>query len=137
MAPLVQADICTWQLVPGDSSDSSSGSASGAASTAPGAGVAGVGGIRLRPNKAVVPHLPQLLHSTASAAAHQAMDPATTATEVAALLDWALLQQLLDDGEWAGAGSLQLLAGGRDSLLPARYHTRDRCGRAPAQGMPS
>lgn len=56
----------------------------------------------------------------------QQTDPTADSSSVHHILDWPLLQQLLQAGHWTGAGSMQLLAGGNDALLPARYDTSDR-----------
>lgn len=103
--------------------------------------------LRLWPNKAVYPHLSQLLEvprpPASSTAAHSPQHGTTSSNSSSSgnddntsssstpattehLLDWALLQQLLQSGNWASTGSLQLLAGGSDALLPARYETHDR-----------
>lgn len=94
--------------------------------------------LRVWPNNAVQPHLTQLLHVTPVGAPTTTAAPSSTdigstpqqqqQQQLAAqhILDWALLQQVLQAGHWAPAGSLHLLAGGSDALLPARYETRDR-----------
>lgn len=60
---------------------------------------------------------------TAPASSHGGQETAAAGQDV---LDWCLLQQLLHSGQWAQRGSLHLLAGGSDALLPACYHTCDR-----------
>ena len=42
------------------------------------------------------------------------------------MVDWGLLQALLQSGRWSSNGALQLLAGGHDALLPASYQSCDR-----------
>lgn len=127
-ALLEQARICNWKL-------------SGSPTC-----------LRVWPDKAVYEHLHHLLHSTTaqglipnagSTAPGQPVTPDSGTTSTAApasttlqppspvstgqhLLDWALLEQLLQLGTWASSGSLQLLAGGADALLPACYETHDR-----------
>jgi hypothetical protein len=99
-----QADVCQWEL------HAKNASATPASrSDSPGVKA------KLWPNAAVWPHLPQLLHASKAGA-----------TGAASLLDWSLLQQLLRDGQYQAQGGLQLLAGGRDALLPAKYDTHDR-----------
>ncbi|KAF6255410.1 hypothetical protein COO60DRAFT_1661632 [Scenedesmus sp. NREL 46B-D3] len=100
---LLQVDVCQWELQDkGAAAAGSSGKAAGHKA-------------RLWPNPAVWPHLPQLLHAS------RAAGPAA-----ASLINWPLLQQLLQDGQYQAQGGLQLLAGGRDALLPAKYETHDR-----------
>jgi hypothetical protein len=104
--------------------------------------------VRLWPNRAVYPHTHKLLKitplSNTPTDPHNGPDPKQSSgsrgsssgsvqqTSLAAdssvqnILDWPLLQQVLQAGHWTGAGSIQLQAGGNDALLPARYHTADR-----------
>jgi hypothetical protein len=104
-ACVLQVDVCQWELQAKDASSS-------AASSSEALGVKA----KLWPNAAVWPHLPQLLHASKAGSGDRS----------ASLLDWSLLQQLLRDGQYQGQGGLQLHAGGRGALLPAKYETHDR-----------
>jgi hypothetical protein len=104
---MLQAQVCNWEL-------------SGTPTN-----------LRVWPNKAVYPHLTQLIQLTPAAAVTSSSSaaPAPHPTAPAAAehcLDWALLAELLQSGAWSSSGSLHLLAGGSDALLPARYDTQDR-----------
>lgn len=120
--------MCNWELY---TNNTAGGEATPATTTS----------LRVWPNKAVHPHLTQLLQigntvtaspPTTSTAAQQQQEPTAAApsnnaaTTSHAVLDWPLLQQLLHAGLWAPTGSLHLVAGGNDALLPARYETHDR-----------
>ncbi|KAF8063107.1 CPI1 [Scenedesmus sp. PABB004] len=101
---LLHVHVCEWELP-----------ASGA-------------GARLWPNTTVWPQLGALLRGPPAPGGGAAGGAGATgaASAAPALLDWAVLRQLLAYGGYAPQGSLHLLAGGRDALLPARYATRDR-----------
>jgi hypothetical protein len=107
---MLQAHVCNWEL-------------SGTPSN-----------LRVWPNKAVYPHLTQLLltpaavTTTTTSRSRGTAPAAQPATPAAAqhTLDWPLLAALLQSGQWTSAGSLHLLAGGSDALMPARYETQDR-----------
>jgi hypothetical protein len=95
---LAQVHVCDWELQGNKAAASSRSSKA-----------------QLQPNLAVWQHLPQLLQPSSAVGSLEAH-----------LVNWPLLHQLLHDGQYHAQGSLQLLAGGRDALLPAKYETHDR-----------
>jgi hypothetical protein len=147
---LPQVEVCTWQMTsPAAGAEHSAAHAATAASEDNNQQQQPHGGplVWLQPHTAVALGLPQLLESTraqgqaktlqqhqstkqtsASTSAPNASEAseAAAAAGCAGLLDWGLLQQLLDAGQWSSAGSLHLLAGGSDALLPAKYDVSDR-----------
>lgn len=82
--------------------------------------------VTVQPNPAVCPHVLQLLHPTMAASAVTAAAATSSSAAAESLIDWRALQRLLPEGQWATSGSLHLLAGGSDALLPARYAQQDR-----------
>lgn len=122
----LQADVCIWELSPQSGHGNATRTAGAIA--------------RLWPNTALWPNLPQLLSTEqtsrdfSSPSTADEVPAANPPPSTASLIHWGALQQLLTDGKYQQKGQLQLVAGGRDALLPAQYHTHDRllCQVSPA-----